>query len=222
MGIELDLTPGVLVAPQVIALMDSNGDGQISEEEAQAYARRVLSEVRVEVEQQPYSLVPTAVVLPPMLNLTAGVGMIRVEATLSPDGTQRPLRAGPHEVTVWNGHAPVKSVYQSAVVLQRAGAIEVGQQTRDDLQQSLRVDYSVVAPTQAAGSSAPTPNQPALLALPEQQQWVLDALAQPAQSPGLPVLALLLSAALGGQHSTTFRTPSLESTGCVMSGCSGS
>jgi hypothetical protein len=34
-GVELDLTLGVLVGPQVVSLIDSNGDGQISQDEAQ-------------------------------------------------------------------------------------------------------------------------------------------------------------------------------------------
>jgi hypothetical protein len=33
-GVELEMTPGVLVAPQVIALIYSDGDGQITEIEA--------------------------------------------------------------------------------------------------------------------------------------------------------------------------------------------
>ena len=53
-GIELDLTPGVLVAPQVIGLIDADVDGQITEAEAQAYGRRVLDDMTVEIDQQPY------------------------------------------------------------------------------------------------------------------------------------------------------------------------
>jgi nickel/cobalt transporter (NicO) family protein len=203
--LELDLTPGVLVAPQVVALIDSDGDGQISEGEARAYARRVLSEVRVKVDQQPYGLVPTAVVVPPMLNLTAGAGLIHLEAAaVGPDGTGIPPRpAGAHRVSVWNGHAPVKSTYQSAVVLQRAGEIEVRQQSRDDLQQRLRVDYSVVAPASADAGAAPAIQPPASGTPSAPQQWMLDALAQPAQSPWALIVALALSAALGGLHGLT-------------------
>jgi ABC-type nickel/cobalt efflux system permease component RcnA len=133
-----------------------------------------------------------------MLDLTAGVGLIRLEAAVAVPGG-----SGPHHVTVWNGHAPVKSAYQSAVVLEHPGEVEVRQQSRDDSQQRLRVDYSVVAPSSAAASSVATPHQPVPGGLPEQEQWVLDTLARPAQSPGLLALALLLSALLGGLHGLT-------------------
>lgn len=204
LGLELDLTPGVLVAPQVVALVDGDGDGQISDAEAWAYARRVVSEMRLEVDQQPYSLAPTAVVFPPMLNLTSGVGLIHLEvAAVGAGGTAISVPGGPHQVSVWNGHAPVKSAYQSAVVLQQPGEIEVHQQTRDDLQQRLRVDYTVVAGTSAGAQTVATSNESAPGVVPQQQQWVLDALAEPAQSPGLLVLVLLLSAAVGGLHGLT-------------------
>ena len=52
-----------------------------------------------------------------MLNLTAGVGVIHLEATLVANATAIRLAPGAHAVTVRNGYAPVKSAYQSAVVL---------------------------------------------------------------------------------------------------------
>jgi hypothetical protein len=37
-AIELDITPGMAMAPAVVALLDGDRDGQISEREARAYA----------------------------------------------------------------------------------------------------------------------------------------------------------------------------------------
>ena len=36
--VELDLTPGVLVAPEALTQLDPDGDGQITDAEARAYA----------------------------------------------------------------------------------------------------------------------------------------------------------------------------------------
>ena len=57
--IELDLTPGVLVAPQVVALIDTDGDGKLSEAEGRAYARAVLDDVLLKVDKRRYPLTVT-------------------------------------------------------------------------------------------------------------------------------------------------------------------
>src|SRR5215218_3550064 len=43
--VELDLSPGVLVAPQVLPKLDTNRDQQISDAEGQAYVDAMLSNV---------------------------------------------------------------------------------------------------------------------------------------------------------------------------------
>ncbi len=43
--VELDLSPGVLVAPQVLPQLDTDGDQQISDAEGQAYVDVVLRNV---------------------------------------------------------------------------------------------------------------------------------------------------------------------------------
>src|SRR3954470_13608677 len=57
-SIELDLSPGVLVAPQVIGLIDADGDGQITAAEAQDYGRHVFDDVTVDIDQQSYRAAP--------------------------------------------------------------------------------------------------------------------------------------------------------------------
>jgi ABC-type nickel/cobalt efflux system permease component RcnA len=202
-AIELDLTPGVLVAPQVIALIDTDGDGQITNAEAQAYARSVLDQITVDLDRQPYRLAPTKLAFPPMLNLTAGAGVIQLEAALDSNSTQLQLSTGPHEVTVHNTYSPLKSAYQSAVVLQSAAQLSVRQQTRDELQQSLRVDYSILTPVVAVPASAAIAEKPSLGGMPVQERAILDTLADPGQSPGLLLVAGLLAAVLGGLHGLT-------------------
>src|SRR3954447_14565406 len=43
--VELDLTPGVLVAPQILPDLDTDGDQQITDAESRAYVDAVLSNV---------------------------------------------------------------------------------------------------------------------------------------------------------------------------------
>jgi hypothetical protein len=51
--VELNLSPGVLVAPQVLPQLDTDGDEQISEAEGQAYVDAMLRDVVLEVDEQP-------------------------------------------------------------------------------------------------------------------------------------------------------------------------
>ena len=45
--VSIDLTPGVAVAGQVLAVLDTDRDGQLSDDERAAYAKHVLKDIRV-------------------------------------------------------------------------------------------------------------------------------------------------------------------------------
>ena len=47
---SMRLIPGILVAPSVIAGIDSNGDGAFSESEERAYAQRVLGDLSITID----------------------------------------------------------------------------------------------------------------------------------------------------------------------------
>ncbi len=47
---SMRLIPGVMVAPSVIAAIDSNHDGMFSENEKQAYVQRVLGDLSVTID----------------------------------------------------------------------------------------------------------------------------------------------------------------------------
>jgi hypothetical protein len=104
--------------------------------------------------------------------------VIQLEAVLEPSSTQLQLATGPHEVAVHNTYAPLKSAYQSVVVLQSQSQINVRHQMCDELQQSLRVDYSILAPTVAV--TTPSTDKPSLGGVPAQEQAARNALAEPA------------------------------------------
>src|SRR5438067_9050604 len=54
--VELDLSPGVLVAPQVLPQLDSDGDQQISDAEGQAYGDAMLRNIVLQVDGKPLAL----------------------------------------------------------------------------------------------------------------------------------------------------------------------
>src|SRR4051812_11525136 len=49
--VEIDLTPGITVVPQVVSLIDTNHDGRISPAEADAYARQVFNSIELTVDK---------------------------------------------------------------------------------------------------------------------------------------------------------------------------
>jgi nickel/cobalt transporter (NicO) family protein len=199
-GVEVDLTPGVLVGPQVVQLIDTNGDGQITEEEAQSYARQVFQQLSVELDGQPRAIVLTKVVAAPVLNLASGAGSLQLIGTLD----SSVIAAGTHELTIQNHYAPIQSMYQSAVVLDKPNQVGVGKQTRDQTLQSLRVDFNLAAPAAAVQqANTATATATPLGGLPEQERTVLETLAAPAPTPGVLLVALVLSATLGALHGLT-------------------
>src|SRR6476619_5921795 len=82
--VELDLSPGVLVAPQVLPQLDTDGDQQITAAEGQAYADALLRNVVLQVDGTPLALAATPIEMPPYLTIQAGYGTIRIFTTATP------------------------------------------------------------------------------------------------------------------------------------------
>ncbi len=71
-NVEIDLTPGVRVAELVLWLIDSDGDGRITDQEARAYAGRVLSKVGLDRDGRARPLRLLHVTVPPRSTIEAG------------------------------------------------------------------------------------------------------------------------------------------------------
>ena len=65
--VEFDLSPGVLVAPQVLPQLDTNGDQQISDAEGQAYVDEVLRNVELQLDGKALTLAVTEIDMPDYL-----------------------------------------------------------------------------------------------------------------------------------------------------------
>ena len=139
--VELRLIPGVQVADRVFALIDTDGDGQISSGEEQAYARRVLQDIAIEVDGRRATLELTEVRFPSRREMNEGLGAIRLdlaaEAALG--------AAGKHELSFRNDHLPELGVYQANALLPTTDAIKITALQRDELQHELRVDFGVLS-----------------------------------------------------------------------------
>lgn len=196
--VELDLTPGVLVVPQLLPVLDPDGNQEISAAEGRAYIDAVLRNVTLRVDDTALVLKVARVELPPYLSVRAGYGTIRVFAAA-------PLTAvapGAHRIEYKNNHAPSGSMYQVNAIVGKSAAITLGKLARDVKQQGMALDF-------AAGGAAPTEHVPAVAAsaLPAdatgRARQLLAYLSGPVLSPWALMLALGLALALGGLHALT-------------------
>jgi hypothetical protein len=137
--VELRLTAGVEVADRVFRMIDSDGDGQISPAEEQAYARRVLQNIALEVDGRHAPLTVTRVEFPSRREMKEGTGAIHLylaaEAAL---GT-----AGEHQLSFRNDHLPKLGVYLVNALVPTTSEIKINGQTRDPLQREIRLSFHI-------------------------------------------------------------------------------
>jgi hypothetical protein len=84
---QIELYTGALIAPQILPMIDTNQDDQISEADGQAYVDLFLKDVVIEIDGNPTPFTATDIELPSSLDLQAGVGVIRFKlyTDLPPD-----------------------------------------------------------------------------------------------------------------------------------------
>jgi hypothetical protein len=138
-ALELDLTPGVAVAPGIIAIIDRDADAAISSEEARAYARTVMSDVRLSLDGQAIGVKLDRVEVPSAADLRAGLGTIAIRASSSVDR----LGGGRHSLQFRNDHRPGGAAYLINALAPDDAAIRVISQTRDPIQREGRIEYEI-------------------------------------------------------------------------------
>jgi hypothetical protein len=139
--VELRLIPGVQVADRVFALIDVDGDGQISSAEEKAYVRRVLHDIVLEVDGRRAPLALTGVQFPSRREMNEGNGAIRLDlAAVAALGT-----AGEHQLSFRNDHLPELGVYLANALVPTTEAIRITGQQRDALQHGLQVDFRLLS-----------------------------------------------------------------------------
>lgn len=140
--LAIDLTPGVAVAGQVMAVMDTDHDGQVSAKETTAYAERVFSDLAVRLDDERLKLTVTEAVCATVPEMKAGVGVIRLKASVP----VKPLAAGSHALRLTNRHLPAISVYLVNALVPKDPSLRIKQQARDELQQDYRLTFEAAPP----------------------------------------------------------------------------
>jgi hypothetical protein len=132
----LRLTPGIAVSSQVLADIDTDGDGVISEIEQRIYAQRVLSDLSLAVDG--YRLTPrlVSVDFPEIEQMKDGLGEIRIafKAALPAGGPNRTL-------VFENHHQSQIAAYLVNCLTPHDRNIRVIAQNRNENQSFYQVDY---------------------------------------------------------------------------------
>ena len=93
---SMRMIPGVAVSSSIIASIDSNGDGVLSQTEQQAYAQRVLGDLSLTVDGRSLSPKLVSESFPQIALMKEGLGEIHIEFTaeLPRGGSKRRLILG--------------------------------------------------------------------------------------------------------------------------------
>ena len=152
--VDIYLTPGTAVAPEILSTIDKNGDGSISSAEGTAYGQSVLKSVRLVVDDTPRELSLSSSEYPPMDQLSAGIGLIHLETVTQVVSDSE----GAHRIEFENNFDPKTSVYLANAMIPLDRTVKIRHQQRDVLQRDLQIDYEV-------GSEGPSYPGPAWILL---------------------------------------------------------
>jgi hypothetical protein len=143
--LQINLTPGVAVAEQVLALIDHNRDGIISTNEAAAYSELVKRDLIVRLDQRDIKLQLTTSFFPGPAELRTGWGFIQIEFSAIPGR----LVAGAHTLTWENRHLPSVSVYLLNAAQPASGSVQIIKQTRNEIQSTGEIEFTFQPPPKA-------------------------------------------------------------------------
>lgn len=130
------LAPGIAVASAVIASVDTNGDGVLSETEQRAYAERVLRDLSFSVDGQRLQLRLVSVDFPKVQEMKEGLGEIQIELT-----ADLPRGGSSRKLVFENHHQSRISAYMVNCLVPRDKKIQITAQNRNQNQSFYELDY---------------------------------------------------------------------------------
>lgn len=200
---QIELYPGVLVAPQLLPVLDPDRDDEISEAEAEAYVARFIDDLTVEVDGHRPELTASHLDFPPVLAIRAGQAIIRfdLQAGLPPDQVGEP---GKHHLYYENNHRPEVGVYVVNALVDSPESVRILKQDRDLFQSSLTLEYMVTSESASGPEVRPAASGGEGTAGITPGQERLNRYLYASQlSPLFLAAALGLAVVLGGLHALT-------------------
>jgi hypothetical protein len=143
--IELDLTPGVSVAPRILAEIDRDHDGAVSREEARAYETRVTGDLHVDVDGRLLALEPVESQCHLVGQVLKGEGILSLQWAAEVPA----LTPGTHRLRYRNDHHADIGVYLANALVPASTRVAVTAQRRDVDQKELVIEYELRDSAQA-------------------------------------------------------------------------
>lgn len=139
-NVEVQVTPGVLVSDALLRLIDTDGDGVISESEAEAYVDLLRRSLSVSFEDESVAVEVVRSSFPEGDLLRRGGGTITVHFAAAAPNSGAPE----HAVTVTNSYAPMQTVVQGSVTLLADYPVDVEAIAHIDEGRGLSVRYAAI------------------------------------------------------------------------------
>ena len=136
--LQINLTPGVAVAEQVIAQIDRDRDGAISKSEAAVYAKLLKGDLTLRMDGRDLDLKLVASEFVPPAELRTGSGVIQMEFS----AIFGALAAGPHRLTLENRHLTAMSVYLINAAQPRFATVQITRQKRNQNQSVGEIEFT--------------------------------------------------------------------------------
>lgn len=140
--LEINLTPGVAVAGQVLAVIDQNADGVISTNEAAAYGERLKRDLVVRLDGRKLGLKLTDSNFPALAELRTGWKIIQMEFSARPVR----LRRGSHALKIENRHLPGISAYLCNAAQPTSSSVSITGQKRNKSQSESDIGFTITNP----------------------------------------------------------------------------
>jgi len=134
--LEINLTPGIAIAEQVIKLIDRDHDGVISAKETAAYAESLQRDLTLRLDRRTLALKITASESAEAATLRTGSGIIQIEFTAVPGM----LAPGAHKLTLENRHQRKISVYLINAARPSSSAVQITRQSRNNNQSTGEIE----------------------------------------------------------------------------------
>jgi hypothetical protein len=136
--LQINLTPGVVVADQVLSLLDRNRDGMISTNEMAAYAELLKRDLTLRLDRRELKLKLATTEFTTPAELRAGLGLIQIEFSAEPGS----LAAGAHRLTFENRHLSTLSVYLFNAAQPKFATVRIIGQKRSENQSTGEIEFT--------------------------------------------------------------------------------
>ena len=135
--LQINLTPGVAVAEQVLARIDRDRDGAISKNEAAVYAKLLKGGLTLRIDGRKSELTLTGSEFVPPAELRTGAGTIQMEFS----AISGPLATGAHRLALENRHLTTISVYLINAAQPRFARVQITRQKRNQNQSAGEIEF---------------------------------------------------------------------------------